>query len=82
MKMLVNVEIPAIDHSYDMLIPDFLQISDVIPLVVEAAEEMSQHEYKASHKETLCYKEGECVLPIDYTIGECNIKNGDTLLLI
>ncbi len=82
MKILVNVQIPAINNGYDMLIPDFEMVGDIISLLTDIAAEMSGNQYVSSGEEVLCHRENNIVLGRDRTLRDYDVKNGDTLLLL
>lgn len=82
MKTVVSIQVPVINQKYDMLIPDFLPMTEVIPLVSEAVEEMSGKMYKSSGNEVLCFKEHNAVLSGTGTLKSLGVQTGDTLILI
>lgn len=82
MKILVNVSVPAIFGDYDILIPSFLTIGEIIPLIANAVEELSNSMYKSSGNESLCHAERAVLLNQNITIKEYGIQNGDHLVLI
>lgn len=82
MKLLLNVQVPAIDKKYDILIPDFLPITEVTALIIQAVKEASSNNYKSSGKETLSFKEGNCILAGNATLKTYHVMNGDTIVLI
>lgn len=82
MKILVNVRIPAISENYDMLIPDDLQINDLISLISSAAEKLSNHLYVASGEECLCSVEQNALLKRSDDLRTYKIQNGDHLIMI
>ena len=82
MKLLVNVHIPAISESYDILIPDTLRIKAVVTLIAGAVEDLSNHLYVASGEECLCSVEKNIMLRHNTTLEKYGISNGDHLVLI
>ena len=82
MKTLVNVSVPAISKSFDVLIPGFLTVKDIVPLIVCAIEELSNNLYVSSGHELLCLKERDILLNQDEVIENYGIENGDHLFLI
>lgn len=81
MKILVSVSVPSISESYDVFVPDFVQISSIVPLIVSAVEELSNHVYVSSGQELLCLKEKNILLHTEATLSAYGVKNGDHLLL-
>lgn len=82
MKIIVNIYIPAISQSFDVLIPNDLKIRIVTNLIAEAIEKMSNHLYLSSGNETLCSKDKNIILRSNTTLEKYGIKNGDHLILM
>lgn len=82
MKLLVNVYVPAISESYDVLIPESLRIKLVISLLSEAVERLSNHLYIASGSECLCSLEKNIMLRQGATLEKYGIGNGDHLIMM
>lgn len=82
MKILINLVVPAISGHYDVLIPDFLKIEDVISLVSEAIEELSDHLYTATGYEVLCLKEKSLILKQEGTLESYGVKNGEQIIML
>lgn len=82
MKVLVNVYIPAIAESYDILVPSFLRIKSVISLIAKTVEGLSDHLYVASGEECLCSSEKNILLKSNTTLERYGIKNGDHLIMM
>lgn len=82
MKILVNVSIPAIGEKYDILVPDFLRIKSVTPLIAETVENLSNHMYVSSGEECLCSVEKNILLRHNATLQQYGIQNGDHLVLM
>lgn len=79
MDILISLAIPAISKKYDMLIPDFLTVTELTPLIVNAVEELSKQRYHPSGAELLCGEFGS--LNPRFTLNQHNIKNGEQLWL-
>lgn len=82
MKLIVNVSIPAISEQVDVMIPIFLTVKEVVPLIASSVEEISAHKFISSGHGVLCRKEDMSILPENKTIAELRIQNGDHLVLI
>ena len=82
MKLLVNISIPAIGEKYDVLVPDFLRIKSVIPLIAEAVENLSNHMYVSSGAECLCSADKNILLRHNATLKQYGIQNGDHLIMM
>lgn len=81
-KILIRLEVPSIPGTYDVWVPDFLKIKEVIGLLVDAVEELSDHIYKRSGTEQLCNCEKKKMLNQNYTLKKEEVLNGEHLLLL
>ena len=81
-KILVNLSVPAASESIDVLVPDFLRIRTLVPLLVDSITDLKSAQYIASNQECLCCQELHCILDPMRTVKECGIKNGYHLYLI
>lgn len=81
-KVLIRLEIPAIPDSYDIWVPDFLPIKEIIPLLTKAIQELSDDVYRRSGTEQICNCEREQLLNPNCTLKSNGIKNGQHLLLL
>ena len=79
MDILINLTIPALAKKYDVLIPSFLTVGELTPLIVKAVEDLSEQRYHASGGELLCSEYG--YLDSQLTLYQHNIKNGEQLWL-
>lgn len=79
MDILISLAIPAISKKYDMLIPDFLTVAKLTPLLVKAVEELSEQRYHPSGAELLCGEFGS--LNPRFTLNQHDIRNGEQLWL-
>ena len=82
MKVLVNVSIPAISESYDILIPDSLRIKSVVTMITDTVVTLSNRPFVPSGEECLCSVEKDILLRQNATLEKYGIKNGDHLVLI
>lgn len=82
MKVLVNVYVPAIGENFDVLMPDFLTIQEIIMLLVNNVEYLSNTRYIATGQEQLCHRETNTVFCTSQNLSAYNLKNGEHLVLI
>lgn len=80
-KIWIALAVPALGASYDLSLPDFLPVGQLIRLLTEALAEISGGEYISSKGELLCRGEAGGVLDPAHTLGEYGIQNGEELLL-
>ena len=49
-KLLITLDIASISQSFEVLVPDFLKVKELIPLFVKIAEELSGKMYQSNHR--------------------------------
>lgn len=81
-KILVCLEVPSISQSYELYVPDFLTVRELIPLLVKAVKELSDSLYAASECVLLCAKEQNVLLDEKATLFDYAIGHGDHLVMI
>lgn len=79
MELLLNIVVPSISENYDVLLPDFLPVCELMPLISDAVKEMSEHRYKSSGSEILCCD--GIILSSQHTLKHYAVANGDHLML-
>ena len=82
MKVLVELTIPSIGDTYDVWVPDFLPVSEVVKMAARAAGMLSDNRYVPSGSECLCLKKGAKILRPDLCLTDYGIRHGDHLVLI
>lgn len=80
--VIVYLYVPAINASYDLKIPLSLLILDLVKLLGQGVENLSNGEYQSSGCEILSLKNKEQILYYDQTLQDYGIQNGDMLLMI
>jgi hypothetical protein len=80
-KILVTLFVPAVNSKFDVLLPSFLKVQDVIPLLTEALSDLTQQRYVTSGAEVLCCYERSIIFDRTFTIEECGVRHGDKLYL-
>ena len=81
-KLLVQVKVPAIAAQFDVWVPDFLSVRELMPLIVETVEQMTSNAYTSSGSEVLCLADAQKILPGGGTLRDFSVRNGDILMLI
>lgn len=81
-KLLLTLEVASISQNFEILVPDFLKVKELVPLFVKVAEELSGNLYKSSGMEFLCSAVENTILDSNSTLEEYNIKNGDHLIML
>lgn len=80
--IVIHLYVPAIDASYDLKIPLSMTILDLVKLLGQAVETLSNGAYRASGTEILCLKNKEQILYYDQTPQDYAIQNGELLLMM
>lgn len=81
-KILISLEIPSIERSYEVYVPDFLPVREVTRLLVQAVQELSGGLYAPSGSEFLVSETKDFLLSEEASLSEYDIGNGDRLLLM
>ena len=82
MKLLVCVTVPALSKSYDVRLPDDMEVRQIIPLIAQTVEYLSEQTYVSSGHEILCYPEQRQTLKGDDTLHQAGVLNGSHLFLM
>lgn len=80
-KIMVEVYIPSLNTSMDMLIPSHLLLNDVLEMIKKAVCDASDGRFIPDVATSLCRKDGT-ILNINLYVSELNIRNGSKLLLV
>lgn len=81
-KVLVEVFVPVLDHSFDVFIPLQSPMFEVLELIKKAISEMSGGRFIANENTTICYREDGSIININLSVYELEIRNGSKLMLI
>lgn len=81
-KLLICLEVPSISAVYEIYLPVFLTVKELIPLLVKAVGEISANRYVSSGCEFLCAQNPDYILDEDATLASYDIGNGDHLILM
>ena len=80
-KITVILELPALKKEYDLLLPDYVQISTLVKLIANAVNELTNGAFIPTGKELLCKRDGNQILHPDYTLADYGVSNGMRLML-
>ena len=80
-KICVILEFPALKTEYDLLLPDYLQISSLTALISSTVNELTNGAFVPTGKELLCRRDDGSILHPDYTLGDYAVTNGMHLML-
>ena len=81
-KILITLKVPSAEQKFDVLVPDFLPVRDVIPLMAEAVSELTRMMYVSSGSEVLCRNDPSEIFSREYTMKDYNVTDGECLYLI
>ena len=80
-KILIEIASPAAGLTYDMFVPDTLQIGELARLACEVFRRMSNGLYSGSAPPILCNAEDGSSLESSGTVRSSRIRNGTRLIL-
>lgn len=81
-KILVQLEVPSVETSYDVMLPDDMEIQVLIRVLTEAVESLTNRRYMSSGQSMLCLRNPDTLLMQNRTLYHYNIKNCDRLVLL
>ena len=80
-KVVVKLYVPFIEEAYDVKIPLFLTVGEIIPLLTKSIATLSDGRFYVKGNEILCVKEKNILLDYRHYLYEYGIRNGDMLVL-
>lgn len=80
-KVLIEVKLPAAGMSYDIFVPDSMQVGTLTALVASAFSRLSGGVYIAGENAVLCEQKTGVQYNVNARIYETDIRNGTKLLL-
>lgn len=80
-KILVEVTAPAANLTYDMLIPQNMQIGEISQLIASVFAQLSSGTYVNTGKNVICDKATGTSFEQSAFVKDTEIKNGAKLLL-
>lgn len=81
-KILIELFVPSTNSSYDMFIPQDVQMCDILALMKKAISELSDGRFVADDNTLLCTREDGTILNINLSAYELEIQNSSKLMLI
>lgn len=81
-KIVIEVFVPAANECFDVKIPLELKVWEIIALLVNALEDLTDGRFSATEQTTLCDRETGAILNMNITAEELGIRNGSKLMLI
>lgn len=81
--VLVDIYFPAIDRTEDFSLDENVSISSIQEEIVEMMMQMTQEESLGQRCQwMLCNYQTGSILPLEYSLAECGIRNGCKLLMV
>ena len=81
-KILIELEIPLIEKSYDLYIPINNRIGTVKKLIEEALIELTDGAYEMKPETNFYSKETGQIYDVNKNVRETDLKNGSRIILI
>ncbi len=81
-KRQVVLEVPAIEASYEVMIPTGITVAELGRLLGKSVEDLTMGRYRTSGAEILCSRDRGCALGSDVTVGAYDVQNGERLVLM
>ncbi len=81
-KVLIEVYVPVLSTSWDMFIPQQIQMSDALEMIKKAVSDLSDRRFIANSNTAICHREDGTILNINLSVYELGLKNGSKLMLI
>ena len=81
-KILVEVSSPAAGKTYDMFVPDSMQIGEFATLATSLFTQLSDGTFSCSRMVAVCERKTGRVFDCNMTVKESNIKNGTQIIIL
>lgn len=81
-KILIELDIPLIEKSYDLYIPINKTIGTVKRLIEEALVEITEGAYIIKQETNFYSKETGQIYDINHKVRDTDLKNGSRIILI
>ena len=81
MKVLIEVSLPAAGLTYDLFVPETMQVGTLTQLTAAVFAQLSDGLYVSSHSPVLCEKESGQEFDAAARIRDTTIQNGTKMVL-
>ena len=81
-KILIQVEVPMIEKTYDLYIPVNKKVGTIKRLIEEAVQEITDNEYEPSESTNFSSKETGMIYDVNHTVRDTDLKNGSRIILV
>lgn len=81
-KILIELDIPLIEKSYDLYIPINKKVGTIKKLIEEALIELTDNAYIIKPETNFYSKETGKIYDVNKSVRETDLKNGSRIILI
>ena len=81
-KILIELEIPLIEKSYDLYIPIYKTVGTIKSLIEESLVELTENAYIIKPDTNFYSKETGEIYDVNKSVRETNLQNGSRIILI
>jgi hypothetical protein len=81
-KILIELEIPIIEKSYDLYIPINKKIGTIKTLIENSLVELTDNAYVIKEDTNFYSKENGKIYDVNLSVRETDLKNGSRIILI
>ena len=81
-KILIELEIPLIEKSYDLYIPINKKIGTIKQLIEDSLVELTDNAYMIKPETNFYSKETGQIYDVNKTVRDTDLKNGSRIILI
>ncbi len=81
-KILVEVEVPMVEKTYDLYIPVNKKVGTIKRLIEEGINEITGNAYTPSETTNFFSKETGMIYDVNLNIRDTDLKNGSRVILI
>lgn len=81
-KILIELDIPLIERSYDLYIPINKKIGTIKKLIEESLVELTDKAYIIKQNTNFYSKETGQIYDVNKTVRDTDLKNGSRIILI
>jgi len=80
--ILVEVFVPALSKSYDLVLSKELKVGEILDLLGPIISELNHGHFLSSDQTVLCNRETGQVQDVNATVTSLNYRNGEKLMLV
>lgn len=81
-KILIEVEVPMVEKTYDLYIPVNKRVGTIKKLMEEGISEITDKAYKPSETTNFFSKENGMIYDVNQNVRDTDLKNGSRIILI